>query len=380
MRDWLEQVKGPSSGVRNQQYKLGLQNTKMTRLHQVVALCLCCCALVATGTVAAKAPPEVEKHFQAGIAYYDDPSGPKYEEAYREFLTAYQIYPSYHLLANIGTCALYLERDAEAIDAYERYLQKATATDIKPRKRAQMETDVKTLKASLVQLVISASPQKLTLIDERFASKGQVITNRYEVSNGKISLGIHPGNHRLTAHLEGYEDQRWEFDAAPSSSHSHEFNLALTVREQPLKVVPNTNPENSKTRNGGAEGTVITKDRQDSRSTPTSVYVGLAATGLLGAAAGVTGAMAWSSRKQYIEKNDADHIDEARKLQHETKRDMLISDITLGAAAVAGGVTLYLYLTRTGAHERQATEKRTSVRLEPSFNATAARISVVGNF
>ena len=54
-----------------------------------------------------------------------DPKAPRYEDAYREFKAAYAASPSYKILGNLGLCAMKIERDAEAIDAYEKYLKEA---------------------------------------------------------------------------------------------------------------------------------------------------------------------------------------------------------------------------------------------------------------
>jgi tetratricopeptide (TPR) repeat protein len=105
------------------------------------------------------------RHFNAGVSYLEDPSGAKYEEAYREFQLAYGESPSYKILNNLGLCALSMERDGEAIDAYERFLAQATESDIPKDKRALMERDVATLKTSLVKITLSSTPAELTLTD-----------------------------------------------------------------------------------------------------------------------------------------------------------------------------------------------------------------------
>jgi hypothetical protein len=67
---------------------------------------------IATTASAQNKPADViitenaRKHFKAGVAYIEDPSGPKYEEAYLEFHKAYNESPTYKILTNIGLCAL----------------------------------------------------------------------------------------------------------------------------------------------------------------------------------------------------------------------------------------------------------------------------------
>lgn len=43
------------------------------------------------------------KHFQSGLAYLEEPTGARYEDAYLEFHTAYADSPSYKILNNIGS-------------------------------------------------------------------------------------------------------------------------------------------------------------------------------------------------------------------------------------------------------------------------------------
>jgi len=53
---------------------------------------------------------EARTHFAAGVALLQDPKAPRYEEAYREFKTAYAASPSYKILGNLGLCAMKIER------------------------------------------------------------------------------------------------------------------------------------------------------------------------------------------------------------------------------------------------------------------------------
>lgn len=349
----------------------------------ILRLALCCFAM--TSFAAAKVPVEAKQHLDAGLAYVDDPSGPRYEEAYREFHAAYESYASYELLANIGTCSLYLERDAEAISAYEKYLEKATDKDISAKKRAQMERDIKTLKIGLVQVAITTTPAKVTLIDERFATQGKSVVNRYEVTDGKLALGIHPGSHRLTVHLDGYEDQRWEFDAKPASQHEHAFQL-IAVQAAPTLPPPPSASSKSETRsNGDATETVPSTDQSKVRRTPTSVYIGLAATGVFTVAATVTGLMANSKKSDLVAINDGTEVNRARDLHDAMNRYALVSDITLGAAVVSAGVTGYLYLTRPSSsvesgNQKQAIQNQRFWRVLPAIGSERAGITFSSQF
>ena len=181
------------------------------KFSNLLATCFCLLGLfVVTTSFAADnvvITAKAREHFKAGVAYIEDPTGPKYEEAYREFHLAYAESPTYKILTNVGLCSLNLERDGEAIDAYTKFLASAKPEDIPKDKRTLMERDIAMLKASLVRITVTASPATLVLSDERLPTKGSSVTNRYELSDGNLALGIHPGHHRITASADGYEPQ-----------------------------------------------------------------------------------------------------------------------------------------------------------------------------
>src|SRR5271166_2228094 len=96
--------------------------------------------------------PEARAHFAAGVNLLKDPDGPRYEEAYSEFKAAYASAASYKILGNLGLCAMKLERDDEAIQAYTKYL--AEGSDLSPSEIAQLKTDLATLKTGVVYLTV----------------------------------------------------------------------------------------------------------------------------------------------------------------------------------------------------------------------------------
>jgi len=163
--------------------------------------------LVASVAHAQKEPEpsaEARQHFKAGVAYVEDPDGAKYDEALQEFRKAYAESPLPKIMNNIGLCALHLERDGEAIEAYEIYL-KGNSADLTPQVRKQVEKDVAMLKSSLVKVSLFGEPKDVNIVDERRNSKGDMVVNRYKLKDGLASLGLHPGHHKLTASFPGYK-------------------------------------------------------------------------------------------------------------------------------------------------------------------------------
>src|ERR1700733_9678367 len=155
-------------------------------------------ALVAVPARGADPPisEEARAHFKAGVNLLQDPDGERVEDAYREFKAAYAISSSSKVLGNIAYCAMRLERDGEAIDAYSRYLR--DVTDIDPEERAQITRDLQTLEVGLVRLELKIDQLDARVSDVRVPVKGGTITNAYGPVRGRIELGVRPGHHLLT--------------------------------------------------------------------------------------------------------------------------------------------------------------------------------------
>jgi len=170
-----------------------------------------------------KITPEARKHFAAGVALLKDPDGARYEEAYGEFKAAYAASPSWKVLGNLGIAAMKLERDGEAIAAFEKYLE-GGKKELDPSERADVERDLNTLRASTVQIAITTVPGEATVSDERTPAQGATIRNRYQVVNGALRTSVRPGHHLFTANAPNKSAQTWDVDLEPSSSQSYAFD------------------------------------------------------------------------------------------------------------------------------------------------------------
>jgi hypothetical protein len=332
------------------------------------------CLLLSAPATAGVLSPKAKQHFDAGIAYFDDPSGHKYEEAYHEFKLAYADSPTYLLLANIGTCAIYLERDSEVIEAYEGYLAKATAKDISPKKRALMQSDIQRIKASIVHVTYITTPKTLMLTDERIPAKGQPILNRYAVTSGTLVLGIHPGHHLITATAEGYEPQTWDIDAESASTHNHVFDLKPIVKETTAPTPARVTRTTSKPR----DATAAANSRQ--KSNKTILYVGGAVTGAFLIGAIVTGLTVQAKKSEFVDANrDGSQPDKARNLMREGKSYAILTDIGLGAAILTAGATALLYFSAPSSNS-EASPPVARLRLEPTVGHASVGMSLSGMF
>lgn len=191
-----------------------------------------------------KISTEARTHFEAGVSLLQDPDGARYEEAYREFSIAYEQSRSPRVLGNVGLCAMKLERDAEAIDAYSRYLEEVG--DIDPVEREQIRRDLLTLKSGVVRVTLTVSPPGAKIVDVRVAVRGEAVTNVYSPNGDKITIGIRPGHHVLKAKVADRESASVEVDAAPGSAFTRSLVVAppsanvQLARPAPSKVLPVT--------------------------------------------------------------------------------------------------------------------------------------------
>ncbi len=299
-----------------------------SRLVSRTVLCGAVAFFVAAPALAADVPvsDNAKQHFQAGVAFLQDPDGARYEEAYREFQAAYADSPSWKILSNLGIAAMKLERDGEAIDAFQKYLEQGGA-EIEADEKAQVERDLSTLRASAAKLTLTTNPAGAQITDERIPTTGGAVVNRYGPAQGTLTIVIRPGHHRLTARMEGRPDVVWETDVTSQGAVDHTFDFTTAVAP-PGATQPQPGPVADQ---GGG--------------TPTGVYIGLAATGVFAIAGGVTGVIAMGKNSDYEKKNDGSDPAAAEDLKKSGETLNLVADICFGAAIVSAGVTAVIYFT-----------------------------------
>jgi hypothetical protein len=168
---------------------------------------------------------EARAHFNAGVNLLQDPDGARYEEAYREFKTAYQASPSWKILGNLGIAAYRLERDGEALAAFEKYLQEGKK-EIDAEERAQFERDAGTLRAGMVRVTLRSEPAGATVVDERAPQSGGVVRNAYPALGAPTELGVRAGRHRFVASSPGRPDSVWEIELEPGQKVEHVFSFS----------------------------------------------------------------------------------------------------------------------------------------------------------
>lgn len=196
----------------------------------------------ATAQAAPKGPaPSVQitdkarELFRTGVTLLQDPDGARYEEAYEQFKAAYAESPSWKILGNLGVTAMKLERDGEAIKAFQGYLEQG-GKELSKAERAQFQSDLDTLSATAATVTLSGLPAGTRVTDVRSANKGDDIKNYYDVpEGGPLVLRVRPGVHRFTAQWADQAAQTHELEASSKGTHEVRFEAA---KPEPVEAPP----------------------------------------------------------------------------------------------------------------------------------------------
>jgi hypothetical protein len=202
-----------------------------------------------------KVSENANRRFAQGVRYLTNQDPGRYEKAYREFKAAYADSPSWKILGNLGIVAHELERDGEAIDAFEAFLERG-GKEVPADERKQFKEDLALVKAGYSTLTIETQPSGAWIIDERLPETGEPIVNRYGPTDGTLVLRIRAGHHRIRAELNGYDGDVWEFSDPPGASSSHTFNLEpeRAAREAEVPPVEAKHDIRADSKPGGSSG------------------------------------------------------------------------------------------------------------------------------
>jgi hypothetical protein len=280
-----------------------------------------------------------KKSFATGVALLQDPDAPRYDEALLHFKRAYELSGSWKALGNLALCLFKLERDGEAIEAYEKYLQ-AGGKKLDAADRAQAERDLQALKAQVVTLELQLPEAGVALIDERLDATGRRVVNEYTAESTSVKLGLHPGRHTIVAKLST-GDVSWETRLDPATTVMHEFEARRASTSE--EAAPASAEQDAEAAAPAAEA--------DRGSAPLDLRIpayasfGVAAVGV---GVGVLFALkSKDSREQADAMCNGDQCplsrrDEIRGLQDDANNQGRVAWIgfALGGAGAAAGVTL----------------------------------------
>jgi hypothetical protein len=246
------------------------------------------------------------------------------------------------------------EGDAEAIQAYETYL-KESGPELAGPEREQIERDLLTLKTGVVRVHISSDPPGAIITDVRVPVSGGEVRNSYGDARQTLELGLRRGHHIITAKLPGYVDGSWEFEASGATLAPHVFTMQKeTAPERPMV---------------------------QERPVPTLAYVtGGVSLGLL-LCGGYFGIRALQQHNDFTKLNDGTRVADAQSSRDTGQTLNTVTDVFLGGAILAAGVTAYVVLTRpTIEKPATAVSSLLPTRVAPTWGARGGGATAVWNF
>ncbi|HVR19223.1 MAG TPA: hypothetical protein VMS65_06000 [Polyangiaceae bacterium] len=164
---------------------------------------------------------EAKLYFRNGVELIQG-TPPNYQDAYYQFKLAYEKSKSWKVLGNLGLCSFKLERDGEALDAYNEYL-KSGGAEIDPDERKALERDVLVITGNSAAVNLASSVPEVEIIDARAGSS--VPPQTYKFQAGTLALRLRAGTHTLTATTPDGKQERWEVQLSPGKTIEHQFNF-----------------------------------------------------------------------------------------------------------------------------------------------------------
>ncbi len=173
------------------------------------------------GAQPAPPPPEANKGdakelMQLGVKLLKSQD---YLGALAVFKDAHKRFPSAKILLNIGTTLRLLDRNAEAANAYQRYLDSA---DADAARVPEVKLEIGRLEKNLARLAITAPPEAEVQIGE----------GDWVPSSAATLYRVVPGPYTLRARREGYKPYESTGDATIGATVS----VAVVMEENPLPV------------------------------------------------------------------------------------------------------------------------------------------------
>lgn len=282
---------------------------------------------------------EATVHFKRGTEFYDEND---FRGALIEFQRAYELVPSWKILFNIGQVEMELKNYAGALAAYTRYLREG-GPDVPAGRVAQVNADIERLKGRVGRIGI------------RTTDGAEVLVDALSVGHAPLPepVLVNAGRHEVKVMMAGHPPQTRVIDVAGQQELTLVLPLVAPTRVEEAPAAP----------------------KQDRSTRPPSklpMVMSWSVTGALAATAGVFAVMTYTRDSRLEELRDTYPVDkQALEDQADRRRSAaLLADGFAAAALVAGGVSLYLTLTRPSTKEAP----RTALRVTPTGAA------LVGHF
>jgi tetratricopeptide (TPR) repeat protein len=185
-------------------------------IRWLIGLAACAAALVSARHAGADAPSEREQarsHFGRGVQLAKRHS---YDAALAEFSRAYELSPLFSVLYNIGQAEVALDRPAEAVQAFERYLAEG-AERIDPARRAEVEATLQreAARTGLLEIEVDTSGAQIEVDGSARGTSPLTGPLRFTVGSHRVHVVAPSGREReLTVELSNDNPARVHFELA----------------------------------------------------------------------------------------------------------------------------------------------------------------------
>ena len=329
-------------------------------------------ALSLAGTAAGQEviSEEAKLYFRNGVELIQS-SPPNYQDAYYQFKLAYEKSKSWKVLGNLGLCALKLERDGEALDAYTEYLE-AGGDEVDPEERKALERETLLINGNSAVVNLESAIADIELIDSRAGTA--VPAQSYKFPGQSMTLRLRAGTHTLTATAPDGRQERFEVVLSPGKTAQHRFEFAAPDPASPAAPAapPPTAPADQGVSEGGGSGL----------KTVGFVALGVGGAALIGGV--VTGLMAKGKETDATDQcTDNNACPTAAESDFDSAASLAtVTNVLLigGGVLAATGVGLVVFGGSGGGEQAPAAARAPTLRLVPVAAGEGGGLFAHGTF
>jgi len=299
---------------------------------------------------------EARQHYKRGVDLYGESN---LTAALIEFRRAYDIAPSYNVLYNVGQIQFQLHEHAEALKAFQAYLQDGGAR-VPAARRAEVERQIAYLRDRVGYVDLTSNADGAELLIDGVSMGKTPVTQALVVSVGRRRVDLMKGDRVIASRqvdVAAGDHVKVELNEASSEGHA-----ADAAGREPSA-------------GQGAAGAPARGDvDQAPRARGASPAVRWSSAGVLGAGTAVFGALALSAAADLKTKRgtDGETRSELDAASSKAKTMALVTDALGVATVLAAGAAVYLTLAPRTAHSgRASTASSLRVRVGPGGVAVA---------
>lgn len=302
------------------------------------------------GETQARKPTAAEKetarkHYEAGKKKLDNK---EYADALPEFQAANAAVPSPQALEKIALCYDGMNDVANALQAYEQFLQQSEGNAKLEQARDQARERVEALKKMPVPITITSEPMAAQV----------TIDGQSQTGNSPLRLELPPGKHTVMVTAPGYETEQQEIEIQPGEAPK---GLTFTLTKVPEPVVPPPPPPPPAT-TPPPPPPPPPEPVAEKSNVPAYITLGVAGAGAI--VGTIFGVKALGNKSDFDDKPNVKDADDA-------ERNAIIADMAFGVAVTMGITGTVLLLTNNSGQENKAkvtlptTARKPTLRVSP---------------